>query len=241
MALGRLSALLSTKKVTGPASAFSKVEFTVPIDIGALEQKYKLPRPEGHINVIFRVDARVKKWGGSYDFGRKVLTLYAPLILPAPRAIDEVVERHLSRMEETVEHELRHMMQMFLREAHGAKAGTRYGPKDRLPGFDPTQRVRHVEKDAYPNASARERYFLEPVEFYPNLETAVFRFKDRFDGLIRPPTKEDFEVYVGLKPATRDTFPSSPFFLAYRNHDPKRYRKAVSEAWSRLSSFIRKA
>ncbi len=227
-------------KVTGPAAKLASVKWEEKVDLSDLPDRYKRFEPTTkNITVHFRVDKRMKKWAGSYNSGSNMLTIYAPTNLPGV-PVQKVIKKNMTIVEETVEHELRHMVQNMLQEAYGKKAGTRYGKGEDLPGNDPNEKMAHVDPKAYPSASKKDRYYLGPKEFYPNLETSVFRFKERFGQIIRKPTKHDFKVWVGLEPTDEDdlTIQNNGFFMAYKRNDPKRYKKAVQEAWTRLERFV---
>jgi hypothetical protein len=227
-------------KVTGPASKLATTKWQEEVDLSDLPSQYKdLTSTMKQMEVLVRVDKRVKKWAGSFSWHRMQLTVFIPTQLPGISPMRQI-NRNLAKIEETVEHELRHLVQSLLQYKYGGKAGTRFGPGEDLPGWDPKLRMKHVSKEAYPGASEKERYYLGPDEFYPNLETAVFRFKQAYDGVLRKPSKQDFEIWVGLKSPVDSFMRNYPFFMAYKRHDKPKYRKAVSEAWARLRRFVTK-
>jgi len=230
-------------------------KWSTPVDLSDLPERYNLPAhpteadrkhaatrwekdvlgPE--LRLWMRADKRIKTFGGRYDFNGHIIEVVVPLSVPADM---QQFERVMDKAGDTIEHELNHMVQWIGKAIHGPKYGTAYGPREALPG---EKGVGRAPKEAFPRASKKERYYLDPMEFYPNLETAVFRFlRDIKDG-DRVNNKAEFLAWVGQSrrfASKNGIHPrlTAPFFAALKKHDPKRYRKAMQEAWQRVRPHL---
>jgi hypothetical protein len=186
-----------------------------PIKISLEDSKYFLPKElaawqgEGRINVIcrFLFDRRVAdrissdcKWKGMWN-GSLYLFKSQEAIPTAPAAL----KKELTDIEETVRHELQHLMQTYLSVIKATKDG--YGDienaplaglpgkKYRVPGYD--EMGRPIKQEA---GKERLEHDVQDVEFYTELTDNLGEYKRVIPRIPLGLRKFFFRCWVGQMP-----------------------------------------
>lgn len=219
------------------------------IDVTGLPANYPLEAVHEGFLPFIKVELRFPKAArtndGSWDEENNTLILNVQDIDFTVN--EKVFARALVLLREVLAHELRHVMQTVLRTSIrfrarkkdrapseivpreiGQHAGTPFSPK-KLPKRDSEGR-NAASKEAYPDANAEERYFLDPVEFYPYLGSVVDDFFGTFGtGMSVETAKDRWLAVVGTRLNSLVTHP--PFMAALKKHDKALWRKAAAEGW----------
>jgi hypothetical protein len=240
-------------------------EWEVPIDFTGVPSKYPLDAlkegsPEKNITVDLFITKLDKPFGGRWNPEKNFMELIAQNDGRVPTEKQFVMFKALLRS--TIEHELRHMMQFFMRNSlkfkkwkeGGSKpnevvqpsaverVGTAFPPRIPIP----KRKGNAAEDTAYPKADKKssELYYLDPVEFYPQIGTWVDQFfiKQKlhdFSGSERI-LADGWKAYVGL-PTSLKGIEIAPFFEALKKNDMRLWKKAVAEGWKMLVKKVEDA
>lgn len=176
------------------------------------------------VHVVYPV--RPSNTGGAWTPLQGTLTVYLR---------DYHTPRHIRRI---VEHELRHAAQTWLSEAILSRKDDLVDSLQGLAGL-PSKRIRTPGMKQSPGGGGA--YYLDDLEFYPNLADAIDRMREVLDHprVSAEQRPESFKMLVGLKRirgSWRDHNVDSldPFFLALKHGSREKYRKALSEAYKAL-------
>lgn len=157
--------------------------------------------------------------------------------MSTPPINPDSIERGMRKVAKTIRHELQHLSQTVLEKATGSDLA------GRAPGS---------KRDVLVDGKYVEEHAIRGVEFYTRLEDDIQEFLQLRGTLGASGDVDAFtraaKVWVGASPRQavgRYMVSPSNFFVAIKNHDPRRYRKAVSEFWKAVSevepSLSRKA
>lgn len=235
-----------------------------PIDLTGVPEKYPLDlyrdgSPKITIDLfITKLD---KPFGGRWFSDKDKMELIARNDdTPPPQNVFETMKKFIRS---TIEHELRHMMQFFMRKSmknrkwkqQGSKPevvipnkdvehiGTAFPPKMKVP----TGVGNAADRTAYPTVKRgkkgeKELYYLDPVEFYPQIGSWVDRFFMRFvpknGGIPEDVIARGWKAYVGLESPLSKEIEIAPFYEALKTHDKRLWKKAVSEGWKILMKKV---
>ncbi len=214
-----------------------------PVDLTGLPSSYPVDAVQTTFKTI-KVETVVAKSpaAGSWDTATHTLTVISKVA-----GNKESFLGGIERMNSTLKHELEHMVQYLMRESlkmqgkNSDRAGTPYGPRDPAPGVEQAQLAedsdaprlkRHKSlKEHYPEATDQELYYLDPIEFFPQIGSWVFRFAG-----LQPVGKRDpvgwlksWKDFAGLTSDSKYT--TSPFYSALKKYNRPLYRRAVAEGW----------
>jgi hypothetical protein len=142
------------------------------------------------------------------------------------RGYPEAIDYTLSVLRDTVEHELRHVVQYVW-----------------LRGIDPSQvEIKAGYNSGGGNRKANGDYYRSQVEFDPSIGSAVNDFMQEWrlakEYEMNPRLKKAIRTFVALdKSDTFGLFANSSFFKALRNGDPEKYRLAVKKFITELGKY----
>jgi hypothetical protein len=151
-------------------------------------------------------------------------------------------QARIDELDESVQHELRHMVQSLLGDALGK------------PSKDMTVGAPH--RNLAPESN-KDDYYLNPIEYHTWMGQAKAQFLSEVS--FRPeyltkslkgqpveiePTRAEFDRFVGNpKPIKSGVFRSGmathPFFEVLWRRDQSRWRRAVSELWKQVSPILK--
>jgi hypothetical protein len=256
----------------GKASKGIRREWEEPVDVADLPKSYPVDAVQDgtfkKVRVVLLISKKNRSFGGRWFEDEQRIDLVAP---QNETTMSKVQFEALKRsIRSTIEHELQHMVQTImatslrLRERNrlakegkldptklvrpkaAERAGTPYGPKDKIP----KRSGNAASKDSFPRGNEKERYYLDPVEFYPQITTWVDRFKNKHardvwnQGQPDDPVLQRWKVYVGMpkaglsKDAIADVDPS-PFYVTLHKFDRRLWRRAVAEGFRILTQKTR--
>jgi hypothetical protein len=227
--------LVREQRVKIPNEPFCSQYIKVPLDFSDLPARYGSDTTEGTINVQF---------DGSNSLGGRGLGAYYPthrtLVVnplgfyrlanyPSSSSNPQDLAIGLDRILEAIQHELRHMVQDF-------KLGDHPEQIRKLPAY---------------RDNTGDEYHASPIEFDPQIGTAVQGFVERWNhyraGLNTPPTAEmktqAIRQFVGASPQTEfgDIFPVWPFFSSMKKIAPERYKTAIKKFTTELYDVLSRA
>ncbi len=224
----------------GKPNTTTRRVWTEPVDVTGLPSNYPLSAvTEGHfkeINIQLLITIRDKKTVGSWQPLGNVLELVTPYFEDNRVASKISFQRILNELRSVLEHELQHMMQTIMHASVrmkkrkklpegadvplsvGKRAGTPYGPGEAFPEQDGNA----ASKEAFRKANKGERYYLDPVEFYPQIQSAVDLFLEEAYHPDPGTLRARWKTYV-----TR----SSNFFVVLLKHAKPLWKRAVGEGW----------
>ena len=242
-------------------------EWSVPID--GLSLSLDLPRnypldaaldgTYSKLDLVLLFSKRNRSFSGRWDPQAKSIEMVVP---QTSEAMTEAQFRKLkAQVRTTIEHELQHMVQWIIRDSlrlrardrlakegkltpttiitpkNAERAGTPYGPRQAVPKREGNA----AEKAAYRDATEKERYYLDPIEFFPQVTSWVNWFiQNHTPDVWVPgpdsPTMHKWKAWVGLPhdAALAKGVVPAPFYLALKKHNPKLWKRAVAEGWKIL-------
>ena len=246
-----------------PAKSIRR-EWSMPIDVSDLPKSYPLDATkDGYkkLDVILMISKRNRSFGGRWNSTDKTIELVAPQTM---EAMTEAQFRGLkSRIRTTIEHEAQHLIQWIIRDSlklrardrlakegkltpttivpqpkSAERAGTPFGPRHAIPKREGNA----AEKAAYRKATEKERYYLDPIEFFPQITTWVNRFiqyghaPDVWVPGPDSPTMHKWKAWVGLPhdAALAKGVEPALFYTVLKKHDQRLWKRAVAEGWKIL-------
>lgn len=239
-----------TKFKPGPKR---EVKVQVPVDLTGLPEKYPTEAFKQGLydNITLRIMPARTGFAGSWNPDEKEMMIVLgnyPMSLKGLNAA-------LRDTESTLKHELEHMVQYIMKDSLKLRKGLHLDePGEGSWGPAGTPFSKHSSpqsplardlqlQERYPTASKDERYFLSPIEFFPQIGSAVNRFLDKLLSPMFGEAMAPEDIRKDLKDLWRAhakaghhraILSPDPFFEAYKKHNPKMWRRAVSEGWQRL-------
>lgn len=238
-------------------------EWTIAINTTGLPKSYPTDIVKDgtytRVNVKLMITKRDKTfagrwWGSPHGDVLGLIELVAQYTEQPPSEDEfKALKDHIT---ETIQHELRHMVQTVMHyslrrrkstEPDASKkppatlsrrAGTVFSPREHLPDSPENK----AEKAAYPRATDKELYYLDPVEFFPQIGSAVAWFLEAYS--IGTWTEVDvarsrWKGFTGISPQNIAGDPS-PFYLALQKNDKRLWKRAVAEGWQMVERALYK-
>lgn len=237
------------------------VDHDIKVDLTGIPEKYPQDAVKAGLydSITLTIMPARSSFAGSWNTDTNQLKIILQQYPLSKRSFQNV----LRSVVDTVKHELEHMVQYIIKDSLRLReqgkvgvgplrkrgpweeAGTPYKPGRGTRTSPLMSESMEQLRDRYPTATKYELYFLSPIEFFPQIGSAIDRFLSRLrEPMYGEPTPEE-EIRKNLKDLWRDhsgagrkTWNVDPFFKALKKYNPKMWKRAVSEGWQRLQRRI---
>jgi hypothetical protein len=224
---------LTTTKALKDATS---VKVEVPVDLSGLPANY--PKSASFPSIFLHM-VPMTNVNGAWQAPTKTLTITVNEV-PTSRAM---FDKEIATKMSTVKHELEHMVQTIMAEELESKgkkaAATRVGtPYNSKHGALPESYAMNFErvKKSYPDVTEREAYYLDPREFFPQIESAVGYALHSYNGVAGDSKGLllHWKQLTGLAPSPT----MFPFYKSLKKYDNRLYKRAVVEGWDEISRSL---